>query len=227
MGISDPTPIFFQFVTEKIMESLIKGAFSISDSTHSIRDQVETPLNYEERNALRYTAGSVLHSLSIKVKRKAGSDEKSKELFCHISKIIDEQNDNKDDDFDSWDWVDSIDRGGLTHVSDLMYSLFERLEIMLRKYINTHQQSLVAFDIKSILQMVTLDDDIQFCWSVLTEDIEDPDATSQLLDMIVEHWITLRGFSYASSIMEKYKQAQKKNVQKSKGLRKNLYSAHQ
>ena len=84
-----------------------------------------------------------------------------------------------------------------------MYLLYERLEIMLHKYINTHQQSLVAFDIKSILQMVTLDDDIQFCWSVLTEDIEDPDATSQLLDMIVEHWITLRGFSYASSIMEK------------------------
>ena len=151
------TPIFFQFVTEKIMESLIKGAFSISDSTHSIRDQVETPLNYEERNALRYTAGSVLHSLSMKVKRKAGSDEKSKELFCHISKIIDEQNDNKDeDDFDSRDWVDSIDQGGLTHVSDLMYSLFERLEIMLRKYINTHQQSLVAFDIMMIFNSVGL-----------------------------------------------------------------------
>ena len=43
-----------------------------------------------------------------------------------------------------------------------------------------------------------------------------------LLQMIIEHWVTVRGFSYTSAFLEKYKQANKKMVQKSKGTRKNL-----
>ena len=43
-----------------------------------------------------------------------------------------------------------------------------------------------------------------------------------LLHMLVDHWVTIRGYSFASSYVERYKQKQKKTVQKSKGLRKNL-----
>ena len=40
--------------------------------------------------------------------------------------------------------------------------------------------------------------------------------------MIVQHWITVRGFSFVSAFMEKYKQRNEKSTQKSKGLRKTL-----
>ena len=40
--------------------------------------------------------------------------------------------------------------------------------------------------------------------------------------MIIEHWVTVRGFSFTSAFLEKYKQASKESVQKSKGIRKNL-----
>ena len=42
--------------------------------------------------------------------------------------------------------------------------------------------------------------------------------------MIVNHWVKIRGFSYASAWLEKFKTAQKKTTQKSKGIRKTLTS---
>ena len=42
------------------------------------------------------------------------------------------------------------------------------------------------------------------------------------LVMIIDMWITVRGFSFASAWIEKYKSANKKSVQKSKGVRKQL-----
>ena len=56
-------------------------------------------------------------------------------------------------------------------------------------------------------------DDISWSWG--------RQEAEQLLGMIIEHWVIVRGFSF----MEKYKQVQKKTVQKSKGLRKNLMGA--
>ncbi len=41
---------------------------------------------------------------------------------------------------------------------------------------------------------------------------------------IVEHWVTIRGFSFTSAFMEKYKQTHMKTLQKSKALRKTLVS---
>ena len=38
-----------------------------------------------------------------------------------------------------------------------------------------------------------------------------------LLQMIIEHWATVHGFLYTSAFLEKYKQANKKTVQKLKG----------
>ena len=40
--------------------------------------------------------------------------------------------------------------------------------------------------------------------------------------MLTDLWVTVHGFSFAKSMMEMYKQAQKKTVQKSKGVQKQL-----
>ena len=52
---------------------------------------------------------------------------------------------------------------------------------------------------------------------MLTTDIEE--KTKILLTMIVDLFITVRGFSFTKSFMEMYKQATKKSTQKSKALR--------
>ena len=47
-------------------------------------------------------------------------------------------------------------------------------------------------------------------------------SATNVLDRVVSSWITMLGFSYASAWIEKYKTEQKKTIQKSKGLRKQL-----
>ena len=54
-------------------------------------------------------------------------------------------------------------------------------------------------------------------------DIED-DKTTILLKMIMELFVTIRGFSFAKSFMELYKQSAKKSTQKSKALRRKIYN---
>ena len=57
---------------------------------------------------------------------------------------------------------------------------------------------------------------------IISEDWNE--SASFLLKMIVEHWVTVRGFSYAGAFIEKYKQRNKQTLEKSKGLRKKLIS---
>lgn len=61
-------PIFFQFVTDRMMESLIIEHYPLG--LHAPCMSV-APLDNEEISALRYTAGYVIHSLQKKVKKMA------------------------------------------------------------------------------------------------------------------------------------------------------------
>ncbi len=53
----------------------------------------------------------------------------------------------------------------------------------------------------------------------------DEEESKELLRHIVDHWIVVRGFSFVSGWLEKYKQRNKKHIQKAKGVRKQLCSA--
>lgn len=65
---------------------------------------------------------------------------------------------------------------------------------------------------------VTKNEDIQFYWAILSQDINDP----ELLGEIIKLWITVRGFSITATWMEVYKKKEKKTVQKTTGLRKSI-----
>ena len=51
---ASPNPIFYQYLTECILNAKIKTMFPIT--AHSVNDQLGT-LSYQEKNALRYAAG--------------------------------------------------------------------------------------------------------------------------------------------------------------------------
>ena len=65
---SEACPIFYQFVTDSIMEVLIKEHFPIE---MACCEQILASLDYEEANALRYTAGYVIQALRKKIERSA------------------------------------------------------------------------------------------------------------------------------------------------------------
>jgi len=58
-------------------------------------------------------------------------------------------------------------------------------------------------------------------WSLVSSEWEET-TSDVLLEMIVNQYVKIRGFSFASAWLEEYKQSNKKTTQKSKGVRKQL-----
>ena len=112
-----------------------------------------------------------------------------------------------------------MDRGGLVHISDTMYSLFAAMEMETRSLLHHHA---ITEGIKhKLTEQICKNEDVLFHWATIACNWEENEADA-LLHMLVDHWVTIRGYSFASSYVERYKQKNKKTVQKSKGLRKNL-----
>lgn len=126
---------------------------------------------------------------------------------------------------DSEDWTDAIDRGGLKHVSDTLFMFFYSMEKELRCHVRAKCASEIEGIKEKVIKKIIENDDVTFYWSVVAANWEEEEA-GVLLEMVIQHWVTIRGFSYASAFVEKYKQKNKKTVQKSKGLRKNLINSN-
>ena len=114
----------------------------------------------------------------------------------------------------STEWIYAIDCGGLTHINNLTFELFLTMEYSIRNHI------LAGSELGDVKVQMTTNDDVLFCWSVLTASWSD-EVTTTILEMIIDLWIVIRGFSMASALVERYKVTQKKTTQKSKALRKN------
>lgn len=75
---------------------------------------------------------------------------------------------------------------------------------------------------KAVIDKVVQDEDVQFHWALINQDINKSEDAEALLTEIVNLWVTIRGFSLAVSWMEEYKKNNKKNIQKSIDLRKSI-----
>ena len=64
---------------------------------------------------------------------------------------------------------------------------------------------------------------MQLFWTLISQDIDEEEHAIELLLDIADMWITIHGFSLASTWLEKYKKSKKVKVSKSRGLRKDLY----
>lgn len=65
---------------------------------------------------------------------------------------------------------------------------------------------------------VVNNEDVLFQWCMLSVELDDKIAI-QLRDMIIELYVTVRGYAFANSCME---QSKKKTTQKSKGTRSKI-----
>ena len=107
-----------------------------------------------------------------------------------------------------------IDRGGLTHVGNMTFGVFGSMELEVKRFLNKNPSQLGAIK-QELHKKISNNEDVLFYWAILSAgwEIEESDA---LLKLIIEHYITVRGFSFVSGWLEKYKQANKKSIQKSK-----------
>lgn len=67
---------------------------------------------------------------------------------------------------------------------------------------------------QELIHAVVEDQEVEFLWTILSVDINDEEDARELLQEIVELWITIRGFSTTSSWLEQYKRAKEKTTKK-------------
>ena len=67
---------------------------------------------------------------------------------------------------------------------------------------------------QDVIKVVLEDEDVQFNWTLISQDLDSYEG-QKLLYKIVRLWVTIRGFSIASTWM---KQATQQTKQKSTGL---------
>ena len=88
-----------------------------------------------------------------------------------------------------------------------------------KQLIASAAKSLDAETKERLLDAVLKNEDLLFEWNILTSAVGD-DMGSIVIRKLAELYITIRGFAFASSCLELYKQQHRKRTQKSKSLRK-------
>ena len=210
-GIVELSAIFYQYVGDYIFKQMITLKYPLTNQETCVEES-ET-LSYEELNGLRYAAGYVPRAIRKKV-TKSGHPLKKDLLVC-LSQLEETDNITRDD---SHDWINAIDRGGLIHINNDTYELFLAMEKELRVHLKSTSPPTLTEQVKQSIGQAA---NVQYFWYLIASDWEESSA-KVLLEMIIEEWVTIRGFSYASAWVEKFKAENKKTTQKSKGVRKQL-----
>lgn len=210
------SPVFYQHITDFVFEELIKIKHPFQSP-----EQCGTTNNITEmeENALRYVGGYVLRNVKTMLEK---SENPHKETFLFsIAEMIGGEN----IDGRASQWVRDIDRGGLYNINDETYTCFYIMEEHTREYFKINRISEMTDGFKdSIIEDIVSSSDLTTQWSVALGTSFNDEHTLELLKMIVTLYITIRGFAFAKSCVELYKQANKKALSKSKGIRKELYT---
>ena len=166
----------------------------------------------DEENTVRYIGGYVVRQVKEKLKK-----PKDDESLIILNNMI--QSEKLTSSSSSEQWIETVDRGGLVRITDTAYQCFYAIEYALRRHFDVTKIDNLPSS-QSIKDQLSEDDDVQFYWC-LTGEMND--VGSSLLKLLIEKWVTIRGNSFAKSIVEQHKQVSKTSTQKSKGMHTQLF----
>ena len=213
--------IFIQYVTQQVMEGLLKVRYPVTQTEASSTSSIS--LTREEDNALRYVAGYIPFALWEKLQR-SRHPLKEDFIIC-LTEFCDEAIECTDLFTYSAQWVKEVNRGGLKKVNDMVYLLCREIELEVRKYFRMDSvRELNSGSKEKIVSAIMVNESVEFQWCLLSVDLQERGA-QQLLKMIAELWVTIRGFSFTKSWLESYKQAKGKGTSKSKSLHTKLQTS--
>jgi len=210
------SPLFYQHITDEIFNELIKNTFEVQTRTNILE---KTTLSFEEENVVHYVGGYVLHSLMkdpgnsgiLPLLEKLCCNEDSAYVGTHVGT--------------SCQWTKSLDRGGLTHITDEAFQCFYEIEVVCRQYLRADRtREMTTGFTKTLTTAILNDDDLLFSWCLAVGADTSDDIANQCLPQIVKKWIAIRGNSFARNMLEMYKQFSKKGTDKSKPLRSKLFT---
>ena len=211
-----PTSTLYQQLTtlmfrEQVCKKVTTARESSEDTIH--------PLTDNERNALRYTAGYICRHLREQLER--GNHELKEELVLCLMDLTTQKNPDACNTHE--EWTLQVDRGGLWYVKNTTNLLFVAIEEEIRKSLRclksgTHHKS-------TIIKNVVASEEVEFYWLIAQADFDvgDEDTYQILLCKIVELYLTVRGYSYSSNLVEKCKQSTSKGTKRAKAFRREIH----
>lgn len=210
-------------VTFNAFKMVITQHFSSSTARQTVHS-MESSMSKDELNALQYIGGYIPHALLKKMERKAETKyDKFIQCLGNMAVVSDDDHDNLYDY--TKEWITKVNRGGLFPLNNLAFIFFVAVEKQVKTILPNYvvkQTSKSIDDFKSqVIKKIVKDEDIQWYWTLLSQDIDSEDDAIELLTDIVQLWVTVRGFSLVNTWMETYK-IKNKTSTKSKSLRKEL-----
>ena len=168
----------------------------------------------KKENAICYVAGYIIASL----KKQEGNEE----LLVGLDTFIEKDTHEVAAIATSAAWVEEVNRGGLTRITEEAYQFFVAMEGSVRSHLILSKAHVMDNTTKNrIKQEVFADSNVQFGWCLTGIILKvQEDAAEELLEMCIDKWLTIRGHSFADSIQEMFKQQAKKGTSKAKALRK-------
>ena len=107
-------------------------------------------LTYEEENVVRYVGGYVIRELK--------KDKVNSYVLPLLEKLTDTE--NRTEVGDSCHWVTSINRGGLTKITDEAFQCFYDIEVHIRRFLNIKNTREMNENFsKKLINSVLSDDD--------------------------------------------------------------------
>lgn len=214
-----------QIILDRVMKKIIANkAHSIngpSSKTVCIR-----PMTVYESNAIRYMAGYV--AIKLLKKYRKGSKNTAvnfkHKLFVKTlerMKALEQPGEPESPSEYSTLWMEIIDRGGLYHINDKVFHLIESIEMIVRQHFNfiTMKEYVPGTDLsKQVHDQVLCNHGIVNSWEQIATDFprKYEKYSVELLSVITDLWITIRGHSFAkgwnTKFEKKYKQGTRKTL---------------
>ena len=204
-----PSAAFIQHVTHEVFKQMMQVQFPPTTGASKT-----LPLLTDiEVNALRYVAGYVCRTLHDRLK--TSSVEGKEVLVLYLSDM-----NGSDKNGDGEEWINAINRGGLWQVNEEVFQTFLTIKELIREELCLEK---CTFDARKqqIIEKVVTNNDVLHQWLFCVPDAEES-ISNVLLKKAVELFVNIRGFAFASSCVELYKQANSKTLSKKKALRTEL-----
>jgi hypothetical protein len=217
----DHKQLFMHSINQELFQLMLVDYMEDKEKTKASREQQVT-LSTDELNAMQYACGYVPHKL---IKRYEGRRGAKLGRFVECLGNMAVVCEDSDPNLLAYTrlWIDRVNRGSLFPLNDETFHFFVQVEkvvcILLPKHVIKAESNK---GVQDIITRILEDEDVQFNWTLISQDLDSYEEAQELLYEIVHLWVTVRGFSIASLWMETYKQVTKQTKQKSTGLRKHL-----
>ena len=219
-----------QLLLDSMIHKMIANSAEAAKREVQSQERAVSPLTVLESNAVRYMAGYLATKLLKKYRKRSKNPavRLKRKLFVRtLEGMKAEQQPGEPDSVLEYTtlWTELIDRGGLYHISDCVFSFTQSLEMLVRKHLNVQdiQTYIPGTDLrKVIIDKLLLSENIITLWEDIAQNIPShyEKYSVELLKNVANLWITIRGNSFArgwtSKFVRKYTRGTRKTLQTDK-----------